>query len=350
MKRRFNRGFTLVELLVVIAIIGVLVALLLPAVQAAREAARRSSCSNNLTQLTIAVHNYEMAHGVYPPGTIDAAGPIMNVSSGYHHSWVVQILPYIEEQNAYNLLDKKLSIYDPTNAPVAASMPRLMACPSTGARGNVPSYAGCHHDKEKPIDANDSGVFFLNSFVRYDDITDGSSHTIFIGEKLADAWDLPWLSGTRSTLRNTGVPIDWLTYPALPKPGMGPPPPPLTDVPKIDELDAIDDLSSQSTSKLGQVIVVAANLGIPEPPVATEAAANAPAEPQTPPPAKSAVTAAKTMPGHPAFVGGFGSLHPSISMFSFGDGSIRAISRNVDRKTYQTMASRNDGKLPASDF
>ena len=52
-----------------------------------------------------------MAHGVYPPGTIDAAGPIMNVTTGYHHNWIVQILPYIEEQNAYNLLDKKLSIY-----------------------------------------------------------------------------------------------------------------------------------------------------------------------------------------------------------------------------------------------
>src|SRR5262245_25800969 len=199
MKRRFNCGFTLVELLVVIAIIGVLVALLLPAVQAAREAARRASCLNNLTQLGIAIHNYEMAHGVYPPGTIDAAGPIMNVTSGYHHSWVVQILPYIEEQNAYNQLDTKLSVYHPTNAAVAASMPRVLMCPSTGRQGTVPCYAACHHDKEKPIDANDNGVFFLNSVVRYDDVTDGSSHTLFIGEKLPDAWDLSWLSGTRST-------------------------------------------------------------------------------------------------------------------------------------------------------
>src|SRR5438105_3514069 len=133
MKRRFAGGFTLVELLVVIAIIGVLVALLLPAVQAAREAARRTSCANNLTQLGIAIQNYEMAHGVYPPGTIDAAGPIMNVSTGYHHNWIVQMLPYIEEQNAYNLLDKKLSIYHPANAAVAANMPRLLNCPSSGA-------------------------------------------------------------------------------------------------------------------------------------------------------------------------------------------------------------------------
>ena len=128
MKRRFVNGFTLVELLVVIAIIGVLVALLLPAVQAAREAARRASCANNLTQIGLAVHNYEMAHGVYPPGTIDAAGPITNKPTGYHHNWIVQIMPYIEEQNAYNLLDKKLSVYDPKNAAVAASPPVTVVC------------------------------------------------------------------------------------------------------------------------------------------------------------------------------------------------------------------------------
>src|ERR1044071_4219572 len=71
-------AFTLVELLVVIAIIGVLVALLLPGVQAAREAARRSMCCGHLNQLILAVHNYEMAHGCYPPGTLDATGPISN--------------------------------------------------------------------------------------------------------------------------------------------------------------------------------------------------------------------------------------------------------------------------------
>jgi len=344
MKRRFDRGFTLVELLVVIAIIGVLVALLLPAVQAAREAARRSSCSNNLTQLSIAVHNYEMAHGVYPPGTIDAAGPIMNVTTGYHHNWVVQILPYIEEQNAYNLLDKKLSIYDPANAAVAANMPRIMACPSAGSRGNVPCYAACHHDKERPIDATDNGVFFLNSFVRYDDITDGSSHTLFIGEKLPDAWDLHWLSGTRSTLRNTGVPIDWLTYPTLPKPGMGPPPPPLTEIPKIDEADAIEDSSGQATSKLGQTIVIASNLDGPPP--ALDAPANQPAPAAT----KAPGAAAKTMPGNPAFVGGFGSLHPGGALFAMGDGSVRYVTRNIPAKILQALANRSDGKLPSNEY
>ena len=80
------RGFTLVELLVVIAIIGVLVALLLPAIQYAREAARRMSCANNLGQLIVAVNHYEMAHSFYPAGTIDAKGPILNTRAGFHHA------------------------------------------------------------------------------------------------------------------------------------------------------------------------------------------------------------------------------------------------------------------------
>src|SRR5688572_19511410 len=101
MKYYKRSGFTLVELLVVIAIIGILVALLLPAVQAAREAARRMSCVNNLTQLILAVQNYDATYRVYPPGTLNPTGPIADVAQGQHHNWLIQLLPYFEEQNTY---------------------------------------------------------------------------------------------------------------------------------------------------------------------------------------------------------------------------------------------------------
>ena len=113
-----------------ITIIGILIALLLPAVQAAREAARRAQCLNNLTQLGIALQNYESAHNVLPPGTIDKQGPIHNVAQGYQMSWLVQLLPYIEEGNTFKHIDFSVGAYDPKNAAVRAIRIALFVCPS----------------------------------------------------------------------------------------------------------------------------------------------------------------------------------------------------------------------------
>ena len=118
MKYKRTSAFTLVELLVVIAIIGILVALLLPAVQAAREAARRMSCVNNLTQLALATQNYEMAFRVYPPGTINPTGPIEDKPEGYHHNWLSQLLPYMEETSVFRHIDFSVGVYDEKNLPV----------------------------------------------------------------------------------------------------------------------------------------------------------------------------------------------------------------------------------------
>ncbi len=208
MRHRQN-GFTLVELLVVIAIIGILVALLLPAIQAAREAARRTECSQNMSQLIVAIQHYEMAWEVYPPGTLEKTGPIQNHAHGYHHSWLIQLLPYMEQKNAYQHIDRTVGVYHKKNANVRKLTISHLNCPSqAGSDEGYSSYAAVHHDLEAPIDVNNNGVFFLNSSVTYDDITDGSAYTLFVGEKITEPGDLGWMSGTRATLRNTGVSIN----------------------------------------------------------------------------------------------------------------------------------------------
>ncbi|MEA1950175.1 MAG: DUF1559 domain-containing protein, partial [Planctomycetota bacterium] len=110
--QRSEKGFTLVELLVVIAIIGILIALLLPAVQAAREAARRMQCSSNLKQIGVALHAYHAALGCFPPGGI-TEGPCCSTRSGI--SWSISILPYIEQPMIYDRYDMDRYNEDPAN-------------------------------------------------------------------------------------------------------------------------------------------------------------------------------------------------------------------------------------------
>ncbi len=209
MRPASRMGFTLVELLVVIAIISVLVAAMMPAVQASREMARRATCTSHVAQLLLAVQNYEDAFGSLPAGVANPDGPIRSEPSGYHQGWLVQLLPYLDEGNMYRAVDFSKGVYDPANARVRALSPDVFLCPSSpDSQAAVSDYAGCHHDVEAPIAADNRGVLFLNSYVRRDAITDGASHTLFIGEKLADVNDLGWMSGTRATLRNTGTPLN----------------------------------------------------------------------------------------------------------------------------------------------
>lgn len=205
--KRRRRAFTLIELLVVIAIIAVLVALLLPAVQQAREAARRTQCKNNLMQIGIALHNYEMRYECLPPGSIDPNRPIRNEAKGYHVGWIVQVLPDLDATNVFQRFDFIAGVYAKANdGPRGAKISTLLCPSNSGSTGQggpgMTTYAGCHHDVEAPIDIDNNGVLFLNSYIRYRDIKDGSSNTIFVGEH-ADIDPLGWASGTRATLRNT---------------------------------------------------------------------------------------------------------------------------------------------------
>ncbi len=121
-KRRLSAGFTLVELLVVIAIIGVLIALLLPAVQAAREAARRSQCSNNMKQIGLAMHTYHDTHGVLPYGAT------LSLDSG--GTWVAFILPFMEQQNIFDLFDFDVHLVAPENRIAVTTIIDTLICPS----------------------------------------------------------------------------------------------------------------------------------------------------------------------------------------------------------------------------
>jgi prepilin-type N-terminal cleavage/methylation domain-containing protein len=207
-----RRAFTLVELLVVIAIIGVLVALLLPAVQAAREAARRVSCLNNVMQVGLSMHSYEFHHETLPAGVTNPDGPIRNEPQGVHVSWIVKVLPYVEQNALYRKFDQTAGAYADVNAPLRAAQIRALQCPSYGMPPTneaesiaYSNYAGCHHDREAPIDKDNHGLLFLNSQVRFSQIYDGSSQTLLVGEVINSPQGLGWASGTRATLRNTSA-------------------------------------------------------------------------------------------------------------------------------------------------
>lgn len=204
-----RRAFTLIELLVVIAIIAILIALLLPAVQQAREAARRSQCKNNLAQIALATLNYEMAHGVLPPGCINPTGPIVSEPAGFHMSWTVQLLPYLDQSPLFQQIDFTKGAYD-QNAQVNEVSMNVYLCPSDPGNENSVNFAACHGGAETQIAEDNDGVFFLNSRIRYRDIPDGSTNTLFFGEKIRVAGDLNWMSGTRTSLKNTGSSLNKL--------------------------------------------------------------------------------------------------------------------------------------------
>jgi prepilin-type N-terminal cleavage/methylation domain-containing protein/prepilin-type processing-associated H-X9-DG protein len=133
--RGLHAGFTLVELLVVIAIIGILVALLLPAVQAAREAGRRIKCQNNLHQLILAISTYADAHQVYPAsGIVNTSLPHYDPRSGTMFSWMTLILPQLEQTGLHNQFDFRQSVLSQPGDPQAVQ-PAVVLCPSSSTRG-----------------------------------------------------------------------------------------------------------------------------------------------------------------------------------------------------------------------
>jgi len=201
------RAFTLIELLVVIAIMAVLIALLLPAVQSAREAARRAQCVNKLKQIGLALHNYHDAVGTFPMGYA-ARGKFVDgqTDTAPGWAWATMILPQLEQGPIYNAVNFARSVEAPQSSTVALAALRVFVCPSDiatspfavldGGGNSLAMMAPSSYAASVGNDATDSttglnndglgnGVMFRNSAVRLADITDGSSQTILVGER---AW------------------------------------------------------------------------------------------------------------------------------------------------------------------
>lgn len=197
--RPSRSGFTLIELLVVVAIVATLAALLLPAVQQAREGARRAQCRNNLHQMGLALLNYEGAHKTFPSSStsqIDFGVWTSNATAHHLHSWASMILPYLDQGPLYNQINFNVSALDSANSPVAAQVLPVYRCPSyvgpafslsplygrLSAYFALRNYVAMGASTIGNLYLQPDGVFYARSCTRVADIIDGTSRTIFLVE------------------------------------------------------------------------------------------------------------------------------------------------------------------------
>jgi prepilin-type N-terminal cleavage/methylation domain-containing protein len=292
LRPKHPRGFTLIELLVVIAIVGILVALLLPAVQQAREAARRTQCRNNLKQIGLALHNYHDTHNTFPPGWIGLTAGAHDIEGINGLAWGVFLLPYLDQGPLYNQFNFSLGILDPVHDQVRVQVLPVFRCPSDFGeptwqieeeanpgtvitRLSTANYVGAFgttglEDCESGIGLTNgqcrgNGSLFHNGKVSLRDYTDGTSNTFVCGERKSIAGYSTWV----------GV------------------------VPEGEE-------------------AMARILGV-----------------------------ADHLPNHqPVHLDDFSSHHVGGACFVMGDGAVRFVSENLDEDVYKGLFTRSGGEVP----
>lgn len=316
MNRTRRSAFTLVELLVVITIIGILIALLLPAVQAAREAARRMQCSNNLKQLGLAMLNHEQAHGFFPGGGWGyncVAEPDRGTGKRQPGGWIFCILPYIEQnglhQRTYdeimslpvpmmNCPSRRTGGIFPHKAVTTVSQARSCYAANLGDVKVVTCFAGPGSDAEGDSDGywqnlhlpEMSGISYLHSEVTMAAISDGASNTYCLGEKNIDP--------------------DYY----------------------LNGYDPGDDSSMYT----GQQEDTYRSSGYP----------NDGSNPQT----YTYRLPMQDTPGLATYYDHFGSAHSNACNFVLCDGSVRNISYSIDGETHRRLSNRHDGLPVDGDF
>jgi prepilin-type N-terminal cleavage/methylation domain-containing protein len=350
-------GFTLIELLVVIAIIGILVALLLPAVQQAREAARRTQCRNHLKQLGLALHNYHDAHQIFPPGwmwsTTSSAGSGANGAT-----WVVYLLPYLEQTALYNEINFSTPLHDnPPNYYVLENTSlTVFNCPSFPRPSNKVTHRASWNFEMIPlpnadyagnggsgVDAsgnpvvltwptswNWDGIFAWNTSARLRDVIDGTSSTFAFGERWVD----PWHMQEDNSLITSGAPLPaWRHY-------MG------GDVGWIggDGYDNVRHAYWGPNTTRGCLFDYPPGVPTPTQQPGQGAITQADLDALSCPPNSGTRHAFEFLP--------FGGFHQGVVHFAMCDGSVRAISTSIDsdhnRSTwgvYQRLSTRNGGEV-----